>query len=157
MKHLKYFKESVSTNHNIDTILDNYLECALWTSEEQGDEFEDKNINDFSEESKKIAKSEINWFITIAENELGDSFDDISDDMIGHDLWLTRNGHGAGFWDRGYDKKTEELLVELSKELGFTDIYVGDDDLIYLSGKDRYKDFDLEQYKLDKKAKQYNL
>lgn len=19
---------------------------------------------------------------------------------MGHDLWLTRNGHGAGFWDR---------------------------------------------------------
>ena len=23
-------------------------------------------------------------------------------DHIGHDFWLTRNGHGAGFWDGDY-------------------------------------------------------
>lgn len=25
-----------------------------------------------------------------------------SAEQSGHDFWLTRNGHGAGFWDRGY-------------------------------------------------------
>lgn len=153
MKHLKYFKESVINNHDIDKIVDDYLACALWTTEEQGDELEDKTIHDFSPDSRELAKSEIKWFVTIA----GDALDDMDDDMIGHDIWLTRNGHGAGFWDRGYDDDIEKLLVGLSKELGFTDIYVGDDDLVYLSGEDRYKDFDLEKYKMDKTAKKYNL
>ncbi len=28
---------------------------------------------------------------------------DISESQVGHDLWLTRNGHGCGFWERGDD------------------------------------------------------
>lgn len=27
----------------------------------------------------------------------------------GYDFWLTRNRHGAGFWDRGYGKVGDEL------------------------------------------------
>lgn len=54
---------------------------------------------------------------------------------VGHDLWLTRNGHGAGFWDRklgsfnGYD--IAEHLSNACKMLGPIDLYVGDDGLIY--------------------------
>ena len=153
MKHLKYFKESVLNGHDIDDIVDDYLGCALWTSEEQNDDLDGKTIHDFSYESRELAKSEMKWFVTVA----GDALDDMSDDQIGHDIWLTRNGHGSGFWDRGYDEDVEKILVKLSKELEFTDIYVGDDDLVYLSGEDRYKDFDFEKYKLEKTAKKYNL
>jgi hypothetical protein len=28
--------------------------------------------------------------------------------QTGHDFVLTANGHGAGFWDRGYDKNADE-------------------------------------------------
>ncbi len=153
MKHLKYFKESVnSEEHDIDDILNSYLECALWTNDEE-DDFDGKTIYDFSEESKEHTKSEIEWFVTLAD----DALDDIPDKNIGHDLWLTRNGHGTGFLDRGYEEDIEEILVDLSQVLGFTDIYVGDDDLIYLSDSNKYKDFDLEKYKLEKTAKKYNL
>jgi hypothetical protein len=152
MKHLKYFKESVNVEHDIDEIVDSYLECALWTNDDE-DEFDGKTISDFSNESRELAKSEMKWFVAMA----GDALDDISDDMIGHDIWLTRNGHGAGFWDRGYDDDIEKKLIKLSEELGLTDIYVGDDDLIYLSGSDRYKDFDIEKYKMEQTAKKYNL
>ena len=41
-----------------------------------------------------------------------------SADYIGHDLWLTRNHHGAGFWDRGYPKDLADRLTELSQSLG---------------------------------------
>lgn len=30
----------------------------------------------------------------------------------GHDFLLTRNGHGTGFWDRGYDYETSRILTE---------------------------------------------
>lgn len=39
----------------------------------------------------------------------------LSDDNIeqaGHDFWLTRNGHGAGFWDGDYSEKHEAELMK---------------------------------------------
>ena len=42
----------------------------------------------------------------------------------------TRNGHGAGFWDRG--KPYGDELSEISKSFGNAWIYLGDDDKVYL-------------------------
>lgn len=47
----------------------------------------------------------------------------------GHDFWLTREGHGAGFWDG--DWADGERLTELSKTFGAFDLYVGDDGQIH--------------------------
>lgn len=50
------------------------------------------------------------------------------EDMAGHDFWLTRNGHGAGFWDRspldagGLGDK----LSDAAKAFGECDLYRGD-------------------------------
>lgn len=39
-----------------------------------------------------------------------------SDDYAGHDLYLTRNGHGAGFWDRDYsDGPAREALMRMDE------------------------------------------
>lgn len=51
----------------------------------------------------------------------------------GHDFWLTRNGHGAGFWDGGWPEPLGAQLTEASKKFGPCDPYVGDDGLIYLA------------------------
>lgn len=48
----------------------------------------------------------------------------------GQDFWLTRNGHGAGFWDGDWEKDGE-LLTQASKVFGEVDLYVGDDGQIY--------------------------
>lgn len=48
----------------------------------------------------------------------------------GHDFWLTRNGHGAGFWDRGLEDLGDRL-TEASKLAGETWVYVGDDNKVY--------------------------
>lgn len=53
-------------------------------------------------------------------------------DSFGHDFWLTRNGHGAGFWDRGLGALGDELS-EAAKSMGSRDAYAGDDGLIYFS------------------------
>jgi hypothetical protein len=54
-------------------------------------------------------------------------------EQVGHDFWLTRNGHGAGFWDRNLgvtgDKLSEAATVYGT--YGGCDLYVGDDGLIY--------------------------
>ena len=62
----------------------------------------------------------------IAENLEGDHI--WSDEtQIAHDFWLTRNGHGAGFWDR-YSRGTKgaavgRMLSELSKNYGGLDVW----------------------------------
>ena len=48
------------------------------------------------------------------------------------DFWLTRNGHGAGFWDRGLGSVGDELTKN-AKPFGSVDAYVGDDGKVYLS------------------------
>jgi hypothetical protein len=49
----------------------------------------------------------------------------------GHDFWLTRNGHGAGFWDRGLGEVGDQLS-KVTEPYGSRDVYRGDDELIYL-------------------------
>jgi hypothetical protein len=53
----------------------------------------------------------------------------------GHDFWLTRNGHGAGFWDRKLENRefgdVGEQLTEAAKAFPEVNLYVGDDGNIY--------------------------
>jgi len=43
----------------------------------------------------------------------------------GHDLWLTRNRHGVGFWDRGLGA-VGKRLTDAAHKFGECDMYVGD-------------------------------
>ena len=51
--------------------------------------------------------------------------------QAGHDFWLTRNGHGAGFWDGDWPDRTGHRLSEAAKSYGEYHLYVGDDGKIY--------------------------
>jgi hypothetical protein len=49
-----------------------------------------------------------------------------------HDFWLTRNGHGAGFWDGDWPEPMAGQLTAIAHGFGECDLYVGDDGEIYL-------------------------
>lgn len=57
------------------------------------------------------------------------------DSMIGHDFWLTRVGHGAGFWDGDWQSDASNgldgPLTRLAKSFGEVWPYVGDDGKIH--------------------------
>lgn len=55
-------------------------------------------------------------------------------EQIGHDFLLTRNGHGAGFWDRGtlYPEGFGDILTGRAKAYGELTPYLGDDGRIYV-------------------------
>jgi hypothetical protein len=55
---------------------------------------------------------------------------EIDSAQAGHDFWLTRNRHGAGFWDRGYGAVGDRLTAA-AHAYGSVDLYAGDDNLIY--------------------------
>jgi len=61
-----------------------------------------------------------------AENDLSEG----GDSQAGHDFWLTRNGHGAGFWDGDWPE-TGDALTEACRAYGEVELYVGDDCKIY--------------------------
>lgn len=53
-----------------------------------------------------------------------------SSEQAGHDFWLTRNGHGAGFWDRGLGKLGDDLSAA-ARPYGSFDLYIGDDGKVH--------------------------
>lgn len=118
-----------------------YIACALWTStddsEEGGGEPLDSvySIDDLPQETLAIMVTEADSFYAAHAELLATC--GASAEQIGHDYWLTRNGHGAGFWDRGdehYPKHARDLLSEMARLDGSRDLYCGDDGLIYQSG-----------------------
>jgi hypothetical protein len=121
---------------NIDTALEHYLICALWSSYDSynGDgEPLDSNygLEDIDGESIAEHREQLADFIEANAEDIEQS--GMSDEMLGHDFWLTRNGHGAGFWDRGYPDGIGERLTASCKPYGSSDAYVGNDNLVYLT------------------------
>jgi len=112
-------------------MLRQYLETALWSSTGDNSEPLDKNhnIEDIAKESIEKASKDCDLFIEKA----GSLLDGLDLEDIGHDFWLTRNHHGAGFWDGDYDEEIGKKLTDISHSFGGCDMYVGDDGNIYLS------------------------
>lgn len=110
-----------------------YISCMLWSSTDEstpeGGEPLDENYtdSDLAPEAMEKVRNDCNSFYDRA----GALLDEWDDEQAGHDYWLTRNGHGAGFWDRGKDAGA--ALTELAHADGTCDAYVGDDGKIYLS------------------------
>ncbi len=49
----------------------------------------------------------------------------------GHVFWLTRNRHGAGYWDGDWPEPAASRLTTAAKDCGTADLYTGDDGTIY--------------------------
>ena len=74
----------------------------------------------------------VDEFITKAGDLIPQALDKEGYDIerVGNDLWFTMNGHGVGFWDRGFGDVGQEL-TNICDEIGELNVYVGDDGLIY--------------------------
>jgi len=51
--------------------------------------------------------------------------------QAGHDFWLTRNEHGAGFWDGDWPETYSDMFTKLAQAYGPFETYLGDDGKIY--------------------------
>lgn len=101
-----------------------YLETALWSSLDDDTPMDDNySIEDIDLDTIKLAVKDCLKFIELAENE--DLLDDIDYSQAGHDFWLTRCGHGAGFWGRG-NGAIGDRLTELCEQFGNIDLYITD-------------------------------
>ena len=124
---------------SLDQFVRGYLACALWSSNdestESGGEPFDANYNtdDIAPQCIAGATAECAAFVQANLRDLRHYVRYFSWGTAGHDFWLTRNGHGAGFWDRGLGKRGNRLSGS-AKACGTQDVYLGDDKLIYFSG-----------------------
>lgn len=120
------------------TTLFSYVETMLWSSTDTtNDEMEpfDENhsYSDLSVEAIKRCETDLVSFFDQASALLGDSFDELDAGRVAHDFWLTRNDHGAGFWDGDYQDEIGETLTTLSKSFGSIDPYISDSGEIELA------------------------
>lgn len=119
----------------LDAFTRAYIEAALWStndeSDESGGEPLDANysIDDIAPETMEMIVEDCADF----QKRFGDLLSEISldDGQAGHDFWLSRNGHGAGFFDLDVDEEFEHVrdaLQDAAESYGEFDLYVGDED-----------------------------
>jgi hypothetical protein len=101
-----------------------YLECAIWASTDENGEPLVATVMDIHPDAEASLVMELEAFIT--DNEVAD----LDPAQVGHDLWLTRNRHGAGFWDRGLGERGL-ALTEAAHAYGECYLYVGDNGWVY--------------------------
>jgi hypothetical protein len=115
-----------------------YLECLLWTStlstedgepvEIEGDKYRDgtpldqipgcdsSDVKTLCPKLLKEATEDLEGFASYCEETLGfDPFEAFDEDQVAHDFCLSRNGHGAGFFDGTYEVDGEERANDLQK------------------------------------------
>lgn len=120
--------------------VDGYVTCMLWSStdnsnESGGDPLDlNYDADDLDESTTSSAISECMAFIDANRKDLEEATaqEGYTWARAGHDFWLTRNGHGAGFFDRGLGT-VGDRLQDAARLYGGRDPYVGDDGKVYIA------------------------
>ena len=120
----------MSSNQTIrdGSFLSGYLEAAIWTEEDQNPGLKNLTIFDADQNTLAEATRLCRDFETANADAL-DRYYELSgrsNSEAGHDLWLTRNGHGTGFWDRVSEDSFPELCAA-AEALGEAYLYLSDD------------------------------
>jgi hypothetical protein len=137
-----------------ETLRDEYVgDDDMFNGEEDDDEIErlsrlsanlnSKNFDSFTREDMEdnsVIKvyEDVKKFVEMATSAVRVAVDEHGAEQVGHDLWLSRNGHGAGFFDRGYDDEVEEMLMSSAKKLGGVDLYINDNVKLSFSNESSY-------------------
>ena len=117
-----------------------YIEAALWSSTDDDGEPLDVNysISDIAPATLAQMVADCEKFQTECDAELIAShmtrqYSQLysAQDIGGHDFWLTRNGHGAGFWDGDWIEPHATKLTAVARRFGNVDLYIGDDGMVY--------------------------
>ncbi len=130
--------------YKLDDFTRAYIEAALWSTNDESDPSGGVPLDD-NYSHADIDTATLHKIIADCAKFQQDNADDLAiayeryslnpsdwsrEAQAGHDFWLTRNGHGAGFWDRGIGDVGERLTAA-SKLFGEVNLYVGDDKKIH--------------------------
>lgn len=113
---------TVETGELNDDFFAAYVECALWSSTGDDGEPLDRefSVEDISAECMEKMRFDCRDFWSQAGGLLCDENckTDKWEERAGHDFWLTRNGHGAGFWDGDWEEPAASKLTALANKFG---------------------------------------
>lgn len=122
-------------------ILSGFLATLLQDADRARDD--DNTIWDCPDETFQIAAGIFRGFLAapgiceILDDLAGDHWrlpSNRGDEAVGGDLYLTCNGHGAGFWDGDWEPHGEALTDAAHGAARYLDSYVGDDGRVYIAG-----------------------
>lgn len=145
-------REECAATPEFEAFEEHMLTTALWSSngtqEVDGEEVtfmldEQYGIEDIADETRaKLRDDALRFYAANTASihcegaPLANDFEGTTGErqaaMAGHDFWLTRCGHGAGFWDGDWPKAIGDALSEMARQAGNVDLYVGDDNKIYI-------------------------
>ena len=122
---------------HMDEFTQGFIEAAIFTECHAGrPELEHADSNDISAESiVRIAYDCAAWQVAnteLLEEAYTRNYDET---QAGRDYWLTRNGHGAGFWSRDELTKHDDLGDKLTNAAGLSEVtvYLGDDGQLHFA------------------------
>ena len=123
-----------------------YIGAALWSShDDDGEPLDSRfDISDLAPKTRKRMEADCAKFYSKMHKHIHCLGAPLASDwdgpiagreaaQAGHDFWLTRCGHGAGFWDGDWPEPHATALDDAATSFGNVDLYVGDDGLIYAS------------------------
>ena len=120
------------TPEDIETIAWAAIETLLWATPQDTEDGSDGNgywdSSEFPVSPIALGSmvDDVNSFIELA----GADLEGMGLGQIGHDLTLTRNGHGAGFWDRGLGERGNRLSKHAKSMGGIDSVFVDSSDMI---------------------------
>lgn len=128
---------------DLDDFTRGYITCALWSTNDESDEQGGAPL-DANYGPEDLALETLAQMIADCERFQEDNADDLEEaenlyvvrdrtsaaSYAGHDFWLSRNGHGAGYFDRG-DEEVWDRLTAACKQWPEVFLYVGDDGMIH--------------------------
>lgn len=137
---------------NLDYFVSEYIRTMLWAetdnSTESGGSPLDDNCDADNLSQSAVTRIYHDCFvflekagdlITFAESSLENPHPCDSWGYAAHDFWLTRNGHGCGFWDGDWRVTSTDdpdliadQLTKIAKSFGECNVEVGDDGKLYL-------------------------
>jgi hypothetical protein len=123
----------------LDSFTSGYAVASLWSSTDNsrdngGDPLDDKyGVDHIADDTLEQMRRDCAKFQRDNEKDLDKAYNaDVFVDgrhynahSAGFDFWLTRNEHGAGFWDRGLGA-VGDRLTEAAEKYGTFDLYVQD-------------------------------
>jgi len=116
-----------------------YVTCLQWVmTDADGDPVgDDLSFDDMAPEALDEIHADCEAFLADNESDMDWYLANIGDHRsAGHDFYLTRNRHGAGFWDRSFATDATGPLgrmTDSAKVYGTSDGYIGYDGLVYVT------------------------
>jgi hypothetical protein len=142
------YNNNVVHNLNVEEFMRGYVEALLATTHDNADESGGNplshsfSVDDLSPEAVDRIQADCRSFLHMAgpyltaEKHKGAMVGSL-EAHAGHDFWLTRAGHGAGFWDGDWEGEDDHRfagpIMRVAKGFPHIDAILGDDGQIHLS------------------------